>query len=218
MEPAFRCLRPPRNCLLIFVLLHDNPSSFRYFRNPYHFSSFSDAGEVCPFCGLTRPGYGGVFYGIDNDGINFICEVCLLEGKLAEKALTTNEGGHLRPGIEAQYPNLSKIELELLIQTRTAELEQHTPRMMTWQDLFWPSHCGDFCCFVKEAGQLDMQRLALDGDGQRFFEDHMEERQEGVWKNIRHDAPEDNSVGYTLGVYLFQCLECGEYVITWDCD
>ena len=175
------------------------PSPFRYFRDPHHFSSYTDTGEVCPFCGLVRPGYGGGFFGLDTEGYDFICEVCLLEGKLAEKDLTINEGSILHP-------------------ERISELEQRTPAIMTWQQLLWPAHCGDFCCFLKEAGQLDLQRLAPDDDGQRFFEDHMEERQEDVWKNIRPDAPVDNSMGWSIGVYLFQCLECGEYVIQWDCD
>ena len=194
------------------------PSPFRYFRDPHHFSSYCEAGERCPFCGLVRPGYGGGFYGIDSDDYNFICEVCLLEGRLAEKNFTTNEGESLQPEIRLRHPELSETEVEALVQARTVELEQRTPQVETWQGILWPSHCGDFCCFLKEAGQLDMQGLAPDGDGRRFFEYHMTERQEDVWEAVRPDAPVDNSNAYSLGVYLFQCLECGEYVITWDCD
>jgi uncharacterized protein CbrC (UPF0167 family) len=194
------------------------PSPFRYFRDPHHFSNYDNTGERCPFCGLIRAGYGGVFYGLDNNGYDFICEVCLLEGRLAEKGLTINEGTDLRLGLRLRHTKLLTEEADALIQQRTAELEQRTPSITTWQDLFWPSHCGDFCCFVKEAGQRDMQQLAPDGDGRRFFEDHMEERQEDVWETIRPDAPVDNSTGYSVGVYLFQCLECSQYLIQWDCN
>lgn len=194
------------------------PSPFRYFRDPYHFSSYENKGERCPFCGLICVGYGGGFYGLDTDGYDFICEVCLLEGRLTEKGFTTNDGGDLRPGIHLRFPELPETELEALIRTRTTELEQHTPQVETWQGLTWPSHCGDFCCFLKEAGQLDMQRLAPNSNGRQFFEDHMEERQEGVWETIRPDAPVDNSAAYSVGVYLFQCLECSQYIIQWDCD
>lgn len=196
----------------------DNPSPFRYFRDPHHFSSYSDTGEVCPFCGLARPGYGGGFFGLETDGYEFVCEICLREGRLADQDLTTNESSSLMPDINAKHPGLSEENLQALIQDRTAELEQRTPAVMAWQTVIWPSHCGDFCCYIKEAGQLDMQRLAPNSDGQRFFEDHMEERQEDVWGTIRPDAPADNSITYSLGVYLFQCLECTEYAITWDCD
>jgi hypothetical protein len=39
-----------------------------------------------------------------------------------------------------------------------------------------------------------------------------------VWRAIRPDSPKDNSTAYSVGVYLFQCLRCQEYVILWDCN
>ena len=76
------------------------PSPFRYFKDPHHFSSYNVAGEMCPFCGLTRAGYSGGFYGeSDQDDLEFICEVCLLAGKLTEKGLLLNEAVELRPDI-----------------------------------------------------------------------------------------------------------------------
>ncbi len=190
-------------------------SPFRYFHDPHHFSSYSAAGEVCPFCGLKRPGYGGGFYG--EAEYDFICEVCLLDGRLTENDLTTNEGEDLR--LRQERPELSEAEMVTLTQERTTELEQRTPAIMAWQGIIWPAHCGDFCCFIKEAGQIDMHRLAPDGDGRAFFEAHLDEPgRDDIWETVRPDAPEDNSVGYSVGVYLFQCLECGEYLISWDCD
>ena len=196
------------------------PSPFRYFKDPHHFSSYNVAGEMCPFCGLTRAGYSGGFYGeSDQDDLEFICEVCLLAGKLTEKGLLLNEAVELRPDIRDYYPQLSETEATTLTQQRTAELEQRTPGILAWQPLLWPVHCSDFCCFVKEAGQLDMHRLAPDGNGRAFFEAHLEEPgRDDIWETVRPEAPVDNSVGYSVGVYLFQCIECGEYLITWDCD
>jgi len=191
------------------------PSPLRYFRDPHHFSSYSEAGEECPFCGLERAGYGGVFFG--ESDCDFVCEVCLLDGKLSENDLTTNEGCDL--DLLRERPDLTALEAVALTRERTTELEQRTPAVMAWQPLLWPAHCGDFCCFIKEAGQLDMNRLAPDGNGRAFFESHLDEPgRADIWDTIRHDAPEDNSVGCSVGVYLFQCLECGEYLILWDCD
>jgi len=191
------------------------PSPFRYFRDPHHFSSYSEAGEECPFCGLEWAGYGGAFFG--EADCDFVCEVCLLNGKLTENGLTTNEGCDL--DLLRARPDLTALEAATFTRERTVELEQRTPAVMAWQPLLWPAHCGDFCCFIKEAGQLDMNRLAPDGNGRAFFESHLDEPgRSDVWDTIRPDAPEDNSVGHSVGVYLFQCLECGEYLISWDCD
>ena len=196
------------------------PSPFRYFQDPRHSSSYCDTGEVCPFCGLARPGYGGGFYGAaEHDDLEFICEVCLLEGRLTEKGLSMNEESDLRPEVRERYPVLSDAEVDVLTRQRVTEQTQRTPRVMAWQPLCWPAHCGDFCCFIKEAGQLDMHRLAPDGDGRAFFESHLTETgRDDIWETVRPDAPSDNSVGYSVGVYLFQCLECCEYLIEWDCD
>ncbi|MBV9849704.1 MAG: CbrC family protein [Armatimonadetes bacterium] len=200
--------------------METSSSPFRYFRDPHHFSSYTDRGEVCPFCNLTLPGYGGGFSGeAQYDDLEFICETCLLDGKLIEKGLATNQGCDVRPELRQRHPELDEIGREALAQQRIVELEQRTPPIMTWQGLIWPSHCGDYCCFIKEAGQLDMNRLAPDGNGRVFFEAHLDEPgRDDIWEGVRPDAPTDNAVGYSVGVYLFQCLECGEYLIRWDCD
>lgn len=191
---------------------------FRYFLDPHHFSSYCDSGEVCPFCGLVRPGYDGGFYG-EADAYEFICEVCLLGGKLTEKGLTLNEGADLRSGLRQRHPELAGPEAAMLAQERTTELEQRTPAVMSWQYLIWPDHCGDFCCYIKEAGKLDMEKLAPDGDGRAFFKAHLDEqRRDDIWETVRPDLPVDNAVGHSVGVYLFQCCHCNEYIILWDCD
>jgi len=103
-------------------------------------------------------------------------------------------------------------------------LEHRTPHLVTWQSFLWPAHCGDYCCFVKEVGKPDLNELAPDGDGQAFFGSHLYGRladstdASAVWEGIRPDSPNDNSVAYDIGVYLFQCLHCGAHVILWDCS
>jgi hypothetical protein len=39
-----------------------------------------------------------------------------------------------------------------------------------------------------------------------------------VWEGVRPDVPLDGRVAYSIGIYLFQCLNCGECVLLWDCD
>ena len=189
------------------------PSPFRYFRDPHHFSSYSETGEACPFCELVRPGYGGGLpeaakYLDHAEYHGFVCEVCLGNGKLVENGLLLQEGEEIRLDIRLRHPGLSGAEVEVLAQQRTTGLQQCTPRIKGWWPFEWLSHCGDFCRFIKESGQLDMHRLAPDGDGHAFLESLLDD---DIWDMIRPDAPEDSLVEHHVGLYLFQCLECGKY-------
>ncbi|MFI5273075.1 MAG: CbrC family protein [Ktedonobacterales bacterium] len=105
----------------------------------------------------------------------------------------------------------------------TAELEQRTPHLVTWQDFFWPAHCGDYCRFLKEVGQPEIERLATVGGGIAFLAAHcpdIADRQYAmeIWQAIRHDTPAGNSIAYAVSVHWFRCLVCDESVLLWDCD
>jgi uncharacterized protein CbrC (UPF0167 family) len=118
------------------------------------------------------------------------------------------------------HPDQEPEQIDNWVRERTAELEQRTPTLVTWQDFFWPAHCGDYCCFLKEVGKPDLSRIAPDGDGQAFFVAHLLDADNtdvnSVWLGVREDSPDDNSVPYDIGVYLFCCLHCGQSVIMWD--
>ncbi len=198
-------------------------SRFRYFLLPHAFSTYRhDPPHPCDFCGRTRPGYGEPFYGPGDE--DFICEECLIAGRLAERGLTTNSGDQkaLSEQLRALHPGAGPERIEELIRARTAELEERTPHIVSWQDWDWPAHCGDYARFEGEVGQPDLVRLAPDGDGQRFFLDHLYDFRESTdpdtWGSIRPDPPTDLSVSYSTAVYLFRCLHCGEYLTIWDCD
>jgi uncharacterized protein CbrC (UPF0167 family) len=144
---------------------------------------------------------------------------------LAEHDLETNEGDQagLARQLRQLQPSLDEAALRTLVAERTAELEQRTPHLTTWQDFRWPAHCGDYCQFVKEVGILDLERLAPDGDGLAFFASHTQDMQDleharEVWPGIRPDSPESSEPAYDVGVYLFECLTCGEPIILWDCS
>lgn len=197
--------------------------TFRYFARPHAFSHYQDEPRQCDICGRERTGYAGPFYCTGD--LEFVCEECLATGKLSDYDASTNDGdiGALQEQLEALYPEMGDEERQALARDRTDELEQRTPNMLTWQDWFWPAHCGDYCRFIKEVGVPDLVALAPDADGIAFFAAHCPDVHDigharEVFSGIRSDAPENGTVAYSVGVYLFQCLACGEYVICWECD
>jgi uncharacterized protein CbrC (UPF0167 family) len=120
-------------------------------------------------------------------------------------------------------PGLSAAERDRIAHERTVEVEARTPSLQTWQDFDWPAHCGDYCRYIKEIGQPELAALALDGDGPAYLAAHASdisdiEHAREVWEGIRPDAPTDISESYSVGVYLFSCLICGEHIVMWDCD
>lgn len=197
---------------------------FRYFERPHDFSTYQAEPRSCNLCGQVRFGYAGPFYGLDRD-IEFVCEECLASGRLAERGITTNEGdiAALRKQLTERHPDFDAEERAALAAARTAELHSRTPHLVTWQDFFWPAHCGDYCAFVKEVGAPDVRRLAGDQDPVAFLAAHLrnpmhEGEAREVWESIRPDAPQNSQTAYSVGVYHFRCLRCGEPVLIWDCD
>jgi uncharacterized protein CbrC (UPF0167 family) len=192
--------------------------SFRYFRSPHKFSTYTDKPQLCSVCGRERPGYEGPF--IAEGEVEFICEECLAAGKLAGLDATANQGDFdaLTRQIQAAHPEFDEAQVQSAAEPLRAELEQRTPSPTTWQDFLWPAHCGDFCCYIKEAGQPDLRRIAREGDTAELFPDEEPDDFEEWLDGIRPDSPRDNSTPYSTSVYLFQCLHCSQYVVLWDSD
>ncbi len=191
---------------------------FRYFPQPHEFSTYTASSKLCAFCKQQKPGYDGPFY--SQVQISFVCEECLISGKLTEVGATTNEGnlGALVDQIRQSHPGLDDVQIRDVVAPKQVELEQRTPRIVTWQGLFWPAHCGDFCSFIKEAGKPDLLRIATRDRMHQIFGAQDDKKFGQFWESIRSDSPSDNTQPYSIGVYLFQCLHCGEYVALWDCD
>jgi uncharacterized protein CbrC (UPF0167 family) len=196
----------------------DSQHSFRYFRSPYAFSSYTSAPRACHFCGQARPGYGGPFIG--EADIAHICEPCLAAGRLAEANAAANDGDW-----DALYQQLEDIEYRLhdeeiqaLAEPRRAELEQRTPPLSAWQDWLWPAHCGDYCEYIKEAGQPDLLAVAPLEAQAALFGRRDDPAFREWWSGIRLDSPQDNAAPSSPAVYLFQCLVCGQHLVEWDAD
>lgn len=198
-------------------------AAFRYFEHPHAFSTYRTVPAQCNVCGQSRPGYAGPFYGLRD--VEFVCEDCLTNGRLQDLDISTNQGdmGALRLQLRERLPHLSDAEREQIAREHTAEVEHRTPHLVTWQDFFWPAHCGDYCRFIKEVGKPELSQLSPDGNGPEFFAAHARDISDlahalEVWDTIRPDVPSNGATAYSVGVYLFRCLTCEEPVLLWDCD
>lgn len=196
---------------------------FRYFKQPHQFSTYQAASRRCDVCEHEGPGYGGPFYG--TRAITFVCEDCLASGRLQHYGATTNDGNTeaLRQQVWEWNPDLSDVERARLVQERTIELTLLTPHLVTWQEVVWPAHCGDYCRFIKEVGQPELAHPSPEGDGEAFFAAHAHDiadrsHAHAMWEGIRSDIPINGHAAYPVGVYLFRCLTCGEPVLLWDAD
>lgn len=194
---------------------------YHYFAMPHEFSTYTPEPHHCDLCGGEAPGYEGPFYGTKE--VDFVCEECMMAGRLKDVHASTNDpdANALREQLQVKLPNQAEKKRENLMRSRSDEVAYATPPLETWQDFSWPAHCADYCRFLKEVGQPELNEAAPDGNGFAFFRTHTtgltdEEHAREVWDQVREDRPENGAEPYAVGVYLFQCRECGEYVMYWD--
>ncbi len=203
---------------------------YRYFRDPHHFSSYQAAPERCDICGKSRAGYGGVYYG-ENEDVEFVCEECIIAGRLVEKEQFTNTGNVDLVGEQLLKlnPEWSAEQIASAADERLLELQTRTPGIITWQDTDFPVHCGDFCCFLKYAGRPDYKAISSLRDGYdawfasmdfpNYKPSSIDQQAKYLWeKCLRDDTPKDGETACSAEFYLFQCLACGTYITEWDQD
>ncbi len=198
----------------------------RYFRRPHQFSNFLLEPRRCDLCGVIRHVYRMVLHGDPEatKGIRHVCDQCLSSGVLVERNLELNEGniGALREQLSALHPDYSAEGIEVIARPLSVEVNQRTPHPSTWQHFFWPAHCGDYCRYEREAGKPDLLALAGDRDVITFIEDCLQENDRSMtdthdlWESLRPDSPKGITPAYDIGVYLFQCLTCDQYILLWD--
>lgn len=122
-----------------------------------------------------------------------LCPECIHSGKAAEK-------------YQGDFQDLL-LDEPTVNPDHTSELRLRTPSYVSWQGQVWPSHCGDYCAFIKYVGWKDLEEMGIDEDGLLHVSDFDSEY---LKKHMVND-------GHLQG-YLFQCLECGRYCLYADCD
>jgi uncharacterized protein CbrC (UPF0167 family) len=176
-------------------------TEFRYFADPRQStaSTWTNEHEICGICGESRPGYRGPYYGLGE--LKFVCEQCLAAGHIAEGGFQTNEG---EPGPPPD---------------RRDELEHRTPGLVTWQDIDWPAHCGDYCRFEREVGQEELEAIS-DGSGYEFLQRHLhpDQRHTIEWDWVPQRGPSSREELNSPSVYFFRCLVCETPLLLWDVD
>jgi uncharacterized protein CbrC (UPF0167 family) len=211
--------------------------NFKYIENPYNSSaiSYSEKPQKCDICQKHSTGYEGACYGYDN--INFVCEDCLSNGKLKEKGSEANIGHRffLKRQLKKIYPDKDERDIETLVNQRTDEINYRTPHLTTFQEFSWPVHCGDYCRFIMEAGQSELNSLSS-GNGKDFLKllpewenygnaqisDNQKEYKEiddvdWLWNYLPLHSPKNKS-DPTSPLFLFQCLVCKKYIALLDFD
>jgi uncharacterized protein len=192
-------------------------AAFRYVLNPFDRLSFDWTDELrsCGVCGRSASGYEGPYTG--QRDCDFACMECITSGKLEAAGLSTNEGdvAALRNQLAAMQPG----ERDRIVRERTGELEFRTPPLITWQDILWPAHCGDYCRFEGEVGLRELSSLSAEGDGWEYFLEHVDEPvPEDLGPDDLPEQLSEDGRASSLAVYHFRCLGCAQSVIRWDLD
>jgi len=218
--------------------------NFKYIKNPHNSVAinYSEKPQKCDICQKYSTGYEGPYYGYED--INFICEDCLLNGKLKEKDIEANLGHRfiLKRQLKKLYPDKDEQDIETLVNQRTEEINYRTPPLTTFQEFTWPVHCGDYCCFIMEAGKSELNELSSSGNGKDFlkslpeWENYGEDIQlsdsqreykeiddidwldiDSLWNYLPLHSPKNESDPVSP-LFLFQCLVCKKYVALLDFD
>lgn len=114
-------------------------SQFPYFADPYHFSYLLDETQPCDCCGAEAVFDASLFSGIAE--IDAICADCLAAGKLKALDIETNE------------PQFSDNI------TARDTIRYCTPKLPSWQGIFWPCIDGEYPRFERIASQADFDDI-----------------------------------------------------------
>lgn len=199
--------------------LHNHPP-FQYFHNPHGSSDYSNEKQKCNICGNNKPGYkGGVVYGINDvcQELKFICEDCIVAGKLRKNGCSNNEGNLKVLLAKLQEKNSEpKDEIKQIAEKRTNEIECCTPHVSSWQGFTWLVHCADYCCFIGEMGKKELNALSIEENGREFLDlvifNPEEDKYEldEIWESLPDNLPQKRWGENNF--LLFQCLHCGRYL------
>ena len=170
--------------------------TFKYHPNPLATGAFdeSEKGVICDCCGKTTHIYYQVpFYSVED--IDYLCPDCIASGEAANKFDGTFQDDYcVDDGVE----DMSKLD----------ELIHRTPGYCGWQQEYWRAHCGDFCAYLGRVGALELKALGI-----------MDEvLEDSLWSDEQKELIRTSVNGGSFQCYLFQCLNCGKYMLWTDVD
>jgi len=192
---------------------------FKYFGGPQKdMHALSEDEKKCSLCGAV-----GLCFHLedalctelqDQKEFAFGCVSCLRKGRFefwhdTEIGVLDEYGlkqvyNHNKPA-PAEFPASALIEL------------RRTPRLVTWQQELWLTHCNDFMAYVGTWEPKDFYANAPDGDCQALFHDMTDEWYQHLWEESQKvDTAQLQSWHATY--YTFRCLHCRKLRGNWDCD
>ena len=202
-----------------------NKRVFTYFVDPDNFAN-TEKNCSCDLC-KQKSDYCLNVEDYELDRKLKVCYDCVLNGRLEELEIKLNN--ILYPHIDKEYlanlkkifPKLSNKELESKYLDQSRILTYLTPALVTWQDLYWPYHCGDYCEYLQMAGTEDLNEFVTNSDGKGFLEKHLTPDSLGwtideLWSSLKPGTMKNFNDNWSPTAYIFRCLTCKEYFIHVD--
>jgi uncharacterized protein CbrC (UPF0167 family) len=177
--------------------------TFKYHPDPITTGSIKRSDAECECCGKQRGFiYTGPVYAVE-EFVNCFCPWCIADGSAHTKFDATftdaaGVGGYSEPAVVPA----AVID----------EVAFRTPGFSSWQQRHWLACCGDAAAFVGRAGHTELEHQWPDAippiqqscglvDGAQ-------------WQSFFRALDKDGSPT----AYVFQCLHCGKYLGSTDCD
>ncbi|WP_374966663.1 CbrC family protein [Lysinibacillus sp. RS5] len=167
--------------------------TFKYMPNPIQANIFK-TGElvVCDCCEQEVDIYCTIgIYAIKE--VEYLCPSCIHSGLAAQK-------------FDGQFQqDLLNSEL-VKNDDYTDEVLHRTPGYISWQGNDWVAHCTDYCTFIGYVGWQELVEMGITEEFEHFNGHTKDELAATLRNNGSHQG------------YLFQCLECQQYILYSDFD
>ncbi len=187
-------LKPLLPCIIQEEVEMKTPlPTFKYMPNPIQANIF-ETGEivVCDCCEQeVEIYYTGGIYAVTE--VEYLCPSCIHSGQAAEKF----DGEFQQDLLNSELVNN---------ETYTDEILHRTPGYASWQGNNWVAHCTDYCAFIGYVGWDELVEMGVTEKLEHFDGDTNEELAATLRNNGSHQG------------YLFQCLECQQYIVYSDLD
>jgi uncharacterized protein CbrC (UPF0167 family) len=173
---------------------------FKYFRDYQIWAKFSP--KRCDVCHGDAC-LEGIYFDQSSD-LEAVCLSCLTTGKI-RVSIPTYLINRLTMKMQHAHPDWS----EDLVSTHIIELTEAlslTPPVPWVQNNEWPICTDDFACYIGEANQDRLNRMASDGNGLDYLRQITEKEIldiQGTWDAIASEW---------VTVFLFECLETEEII------